>query len=75
MGTKKITLNELRSLVKQIIKEEKNYAALSGEELYHELITNIKRLPPGINLEPIIFKNDDGTYRLRYNDNDFTELK
>jgi DNA-directed RNA polymerase subunit F len=36
MATKKITLNELRSIVKQIIKENDNYAYMSDSDISAE---------------------------------------
>jgi hypothetical protein len=47
MATKKITLNELRSIVKQIIKEEKSYQKQLFNIGDSILVNNLQNLPKG----------------------------
>lgn len=72
MATKKISLNELRSIVKNIIKEEANFYP-EKKEMSYSNINNVKNTLDDlnklfINLSPII-KNFDGKMgKVSYND-------
>ncbi len=72
MAIKKITLNELENLVKQIIKEEKNFYPETKEMSYSN-ISDVKNTLVGlnkmfINLSPIVKENDGKFGNVSYND-------